>query len=144
MKIDDVARAIEDILAVAGSDETVVNEAFEKLQKRVGLGMAAFYSDTPPCQPAKSGQRRFFHRRCGAVLAPATNLKESTRRKLSGSGARVACGDRGSSCSCGGDGICEVGQGGCFRLDRYAFLQPLDREHRSPLNHRHPNGCFRD
>jgi hypothetical protein len=37
MKIDDVARAMEDILAVAGPDETVANEAFEKLQKRVGL-----------------------------------------------------------------------------------------------------------
>jgi len=28
---------MEDILAVAGPDETVANEAFEKLQKRVGL-----------------------------------------------------------------------------------------------------------
>jgi hypothetical protein len=37
MKIDDVARAMDDILAVAGPDETVANEAFEKLQKRVGL-----------------------------------------------------------------------------------------------------------
>jgi hypothetical protein len=37
MKVDDVACAMEDILAVAGSDETAANEAFEKLQKRVGL-----------------------------------------------------------------------------------------------------------
>jgi hypothetical protein len=37
MKVYDVARAMEDILAVAGADETVANEAFEKLQKRVGV-----------------------------------------------------------------------------------------------------------
>jgi len=42
---------------------------------------------------------------------------ESTRRAVRFF-ARVARGDRGSSCSRGGDGICEVGEGGYFRLDR--------------------------
>jgi hypothetical protein len=46
--------------------------------------------------------------------------------------ARMARRDEPCSRSCGGHGISEIAQGGCFLLDRYSLPQPLDREHHSP------------
>jgi hypothetical protein len=51
--------------------------------------------------------------------------------------ARVAGGHPVSPRSRDCDGICDVGQGERLPLDRYAQLQPLDGEHRSPLYRRY-------
>src|ERR1700722_6315826 len=82
------------------------------------------------------------------LLTPGTNLKvmrtapdESMRRKLSGSSLGWRAAIAFALALRGGDGICEVGQGGCFRLNCYAFFQPLDCEHNRLIHQNAPLRC---